>query len=141
MVSSAPDCSPASTKLQNKSSKCSGFFRIELAKLLPPSTSDLMSMIRSRRLALSSPSATISNAETKGTPAFIMVANWRLKIAMSPGVILDRLAPPIPNRGSDFFLTFGLVTPCLRSSALIRAMLVPIISPLALLPFRSRPCH
>ena len=44
------------------------------------------------------PRATMSNDCSKGTPAFIIVANWRVKIAMSFGLIF------LPARMRRFFI-------------------------------------
>ena len=51
----------------------------------------LMSRISFCIAGLSLPLATISNACTSGMPAASMVASWRLKIAMSPGLTLPPL--------------------------------------------------
>ena len=56
---------------------------------------------------------------TSGTPACIMVAIWRAKMAMSAGS--GFLAPP--NRAWGFFLTLIGLMPCLRSSLLARVSL------------------
>ncbi len=78
----------------------------------------------------------MSKACTSGTPDDIMVASWRLKMAMSLGVI----ALPLPALArADFFLTLSGTMPCLRSSALTRVGLVPRLSPLTRLPRLSVP--
>src|SRR5690554_1256323 len=64
-----------------------------------------------------------------------MVANCRVSIAMSNGVIF--LLPP--NNGLGFFLTLSGIMPCFRSWAFTKARLEPVSSPLVLLPFRSLP--
>ena len=73
---------------------------------------------------------------TSGTPAFIIVANWRAKIAMSEGVIGFLRSP---NRGFAFFLTTCGVTPWRRSCAFASVTLSLWISPLVALPRRSLP--
>ena len=88
IVSSAPDCSPASTNEQNRSSKYLGCLRSAAAKVLPDSTSDLTLSTNSFIEGLSSASATISNDCVSGTPAFIIVANCRTKIAISIALML-----------------------------------------------------
>ena len=64
-----------------------GCLRRASAREVPLSTSALMPRIRSCIVGLSWPRPTISNDCTSGTPADIMVASWRLKIAMSLVVI------------------------------------------------------
>src|SRR5690554_6916519 len=137
MASSAPAFSPESTRLQYRSSKCFGCLRKDAAKPEPEEISFRMVTTSSCKPLFSRPSATMSKLCTNGTPAFIMVASWRVSMAMSNGVIF--LLPP--NNGLDFFLTLSGITPCLRNWALARAILDPIISPLDALPFRSLPAQ
>src|SRR5213082_1221356 len=86
--SSAPACSPASTRFTNRSSKCSGCLASDSWSEVPPATSDLTSRISLCMAALSLPLPTISNACTSGMPAASMVESWRLKIAISPALTL-----------------------------------------------------
>ncbi len=136
MVSSAPDCSPASIKLQNRSSKCSrGCALIAAAKLFPPDTSALIFLIRSFIAALSTPPATISKDWTSGTPAFIMVASCLVKIATSAGVILA----PIEKRLFPCFFTDFAVMPCFLKAAFTEVGLPAFISPEIFFPDRLVP--
>ena len=138
MESSLPDCSPACTRLQNRSSKWRGCFASAEARLLPLDTSFLMLTTSSRKATFSCPSATMSNDCTSGTPAFIMVASWREKIAMSAGVIAFLRSP---NSGLGFLRTVCVITPCLRSWALASARLSLCTSPCTVLPRRSLPWY
>ena len=137
MVSSAPDCSPDSTSEQNKLSKYCGYFFSAPAKVLPPSTSPFIPKTTSRIVGFSKPSATISKLCTKGTPAFIMVANWRVKIVMS-SVLTFFFSKP-----SRIFLRFSrmvlITTPCLRKVTLAKAIFRAGSSPLIFAPLRSTP--
>ena len=137
MVSKAPDCSPDSTKEQNNLSKCCGYLRKAPAKVLPPSTSPLIPNTTSRIAGLSRPSATISKLCTNGTPAFIMVANCRVKI------VISKVETRFLVNASRIFFFFSrmvlMVTPCLRSVTLAKAILRAGISPLILTPLRSTP--
>src|SRR5690606_10091223 len=83
MDSSAPACSPDSTRLQVKSAKYSGCCFSAEAKSLPAETLSRMVYTSSFIETLSMPSATMSNDCTSGTPALIMVAIWRVKKVMS----------------------------------------------------------
>ena len=85
---------------------------------------------------LVTPPAMMSKACTIGTPDCIMVANWRLKIAISRGVM--RL-PAAPNRGLALGATRPGVMPCLRSSALSRLAFLLSVSPLMTMPRLSLP--
>src|SRR5690606_389856 len=98
-------------------------------------TSCLISSTSERMLGFSRPSAMMSKDCSSGTPAFIMVAICRVKMAMSMGLIFL----PAPNRATDFLRTLSGLMPCLRSCALIRAGFCPFISPLSLPPRLSVP--
>src|SRR5690348_3643327 len=84
------------------------------------------------------PPAMISNDCTIGTPAAIMVAIWRLKIATSRGLTL---LPAAPNSGLVFSLTVCGFMPWRRSSALTRLALRACISPFILVPRLSSAVH
>ena len=137
MVSRAPDCSPDSTKEQKRLSKYWGYFFRAPAKVFPPSTSPLIPNTTSRMAGFSRPSATISKPCTNGTPAFIIVANWRVKIVISSVVTFFFINP------SRIFLRFSriflMVTPCFRKVTLAKAMLRAGNSPLIFAPLRSTP--
>src|SRR5690554_309309 len=132
-----PDCSPESTRLQNRSSKYRGCFAKEDAKVLPEATSFLISVISFVKLGLLLPSAMMSNAWTMGTPELIIVASWRVKKAISRGLIFFAREP----NSEDFLLILVTRMPCLRNCALISAALVPCSSPDTLTPLRSLPSH
>ena len=137
MVSRAPDCSPDSTKEQNRLSKYCGYLRKAPAKVLPPSTSPLIPSTTSRIAGFSKPSATISKLCTSGTPAFIMVASWRVKIVISRVDTFFFIKP------SRIFLRFSriclMVMPCLRKVTLASAIFRAGSSPLSFSPLRSTP--
>src|SRR5450759_3016519 len=80
------------------------------------------------------PLPTISKACRSGTPAFIMVASWRVNNEISLAVIL---LPPRP----DAFLTLGLEMPWRRNVAPTMASPEARISPLTTFPVLSLPSH
>jgi hypothetical protein len=82
-----PACSPAATRLQYKGSNCSGYFRNACESELPVSTSALISSNNLPTAGLSCPRPTISKVCSSGTPAFIIVANWRVNSVISLSVI------------------------------------------------------
>ena len=88
-------------------------------------------------VGLSKPSATISKLCTKGTPAFIMVANWRVKMVMSKVDTFFFIKP------SRMFLRFSriflMVIPCLRNVTFASCILRAGNSPLTFAPLRSTP--
>ncbi len=94
----------------------------------------LMSRISFCIAGLSWPTPTISKACTSGMPAASMVASWRLKTAMSSGLILP---PPLKSWRSFFTLT--AITPWRRSSAWTSFSLTASVRPLSRLPLRSVP--
>jgi hypothetical protein len=84
------------------------------------------------------PPAMISKACTIGTPAAIMVAIWRLKMATSRGFTRE---PAEPNSGLGFSLTDCGFMPWRRNSALTRLALRPCISPFIRTPRLSSATH
>ncbi|MNV88946.1 hypothetical protein D3C71_1831980 [compost metagenome] len=76
----------------------------------PDSTSLRMSLSSLVTLALVLPRPTMSKACSNGTPAFIMVANWRVKSAISLGLIF------LPERIRRFLILDGKM-PCRRKDA------------------------
>ena len=80
----------------------------------------------------------ISSEVISGTPDFIMVASWRLKTAMSLGLI--GLAAP-PNSGLGLTRTRVGLMPPRRSSARSRLALLDCCSPFILTPRLSVPSH
>ncbi len=80
------------------------------------------------------PRATMSKACSSGTPAFIIVASWRVKMAMSFCLIA---LPPLVRR----FLTLVTRMPWRRRLALTTASPPARISPRTSLPFLSLPSH
>ena len=135
--SNRPDCSPDSTRLQNKSSKYLGCWRSESAKVLPAATSTFTSLTNWAILGFSAPSAMISKAWMMGTPDSIIVASWRVKKAISSGLIFFARLP----KSVDFLLILVTRIPCFLSWFLINAAFEPWISPVILVPFRSLPSH
>jgi hypothetical protein len=133
-ASRMPPASPASTRLQYSESKCSGCLRNADDRLVPVSTSDRMSFSSLVMRGLVLPRATMSNDCSSGTPAFIMVDSWRVKIAMS-FCLID--LPPAVRR----FLILLTRMPCRRRLALTTASPPARISPRTTLPLRSLPSH
>ena len=78
-----PDVSPAATRLQYSASKYFGCSRNACDIDEPVSILFLMSIIRREKRALLWPRPTISNDCSSGTPAFSIVASWRVKNVMS----------------------------------------------------------
>ncbi len=76
----------------------------------------------------------MSKACSKGTPAFIIVDNWRVKMATSFG---PTLLPPLSRR----FFTFVTMMPWRRMLALTAASPPARNSPRTSLPLRSLPSH
>ncbi len=101
---------------------------------VPVSTSLRTSLSRRVTLGFGLPRPTMSKACSSGTPAFIMVASWRVKIEMSLGRI-DR--PPDIRR----FLTLSGTMPWRRSAVMTRLSLAARVSPRTALPPRSLPSH
>ncbi|MNL30162.1 hypothetical protein D3C87_1518830 [compost metagenome] len=77
----------------------------------------------------------MSNDCNSGTPAFIMVAIWRVNRAMSWAL----MRVPTLNSETDFLRTLPGLMPCLRSCALISAGFCPLNSPVTFVPLRSVP--
>ena len=98
--------------------------------------SPLMVRIRSCIFGFSWPRPTMSNACTSGTPAAIMVASWRMKMAMSFGMIF---LPAPPNSGLGFFLILSGLTPMRRSSDFTWASVAAVRLPFIRLPLASVP--
>jgi hypothetical protein len=101
---------------------------------VPVSTSVRMSLSSFATLALAFPRPTMSKDCISGTPAFIMVASWRVKIAMSLGLM------DLPERMRRF-LIFEASTPCRRSAACTWFSPAARSSPRTSLPLRSLPSH
>ncbi len=76
----------------------------------------------------------MSKACSSGTPAFIMVASWRVKMAMSLGLI------DLPERMRRFLILLGS-TPWRRSEAITWFSPPARTSPRTCLPWRSLPSH
>src|SRR5512139_378533 len=85
---------------------------------------------------LECPRATISNDCSSGTPAFIMVASWRVNRVTSFSVIFLAVLNSVLC-----FLTLVTVMPCLRSWVLTKAKPPACIWPLTFLPRLSMPSH
>ena len=90
-----PACSPASTRLQYRESKCIGYLRNAWFKAVPVSTSLLMACSNRVIFGFSLPRATMSNDCSRGTPALIMVESCRVNSAISFGLIV---LPPLARR-------------------------------------------
>ena len=129
-----PAASPASTKLQYSALKYIGYFRKAALSDVPVSTSVRTSFSSLVTLALGLPRPTMSNDCSNGTPAFIMVASWRVKMAISRGLM------DFPERMRRFLILIGK-TPCLRKDTLTWFSPAARISPRTCLPPRSLPSH
>ncbi|OIQ67052.1 hypothetical protein GALL_513750 [mine drainage metagenome] len=132
--SKMPAASPASIRLQYRLSKYSGYLRKAVLSEVPVSTSVRMSLSSRVTLGLGLPRPTMSKACSSGTPAFIMVANWRVKMARS----LDLMGFPALMRR---FLTLLGITPWRRSAARTWFSPPARVSPRTCLPLRSLPSH
>jgi hypothetical protein len=102
------------------------------ASAAPVSTSVLMSLRSFATAGFEAPFMTISKDWSKGTPAFIIVASWRVKSAMS-------LAETLPPHFPRCFLTLVTRMPWRRSVALTTAWPPARISPRITLPALSLP--
>ncbi len=129
-----PAASPASTRLQYRLLKYSGYLRKAADSEVPVSMSARMSLSSLVTLGLGLPRATMSNDCSSGTPAFIMVANWRVKMAMSLGLMR------LPERMRRF-LILVTNTPCRRSEAWTWFSPAARVSPRTIRPLRSLPSH
>ena len=129
-----PPASPASTRLQYSASKCSGCLRNAADRLVPVSTSLRMSLSSLVMRGFVLPRATMSKACSSGTPARIIVASCRVKMAMS--FCLIERPPPIRR-----FLTLVTRMPWRRRLALTMASPPARNSPRTILPVLSLPSH
>jgi hypothetical protein len=127
-----PACSPAATRLQNSASKYSGYLRNAAASEEPVSTSVLISNSSLVTAGLEEPLPTMSKDCRSGTPAFIMVASWRVNRLMS-------FSPTRPPPLFFCFLIFCTMMPCRRSVALAAVSLTARMSPRTDLPPLSLP--
>ena len=101
---------------------------------VPVSTSVRMSLSNLVTLLLALPRPTMSKACSSGTPAFIMVASWRVKIAMSLGLMA------LPLRILRLRILVGS-TPWRRRAETTWFSPAARVSPLTCLPLRSLPSH
>jgi hypothetical protein len=127
MTSSVPADSPAPTREQNSWSKWRGYLARDRARPEPAATSFLIVVTSSFIDGFSRPSVTMSKLCTRGTPAFIMVASWRVNTAMSEALIGFLRAP---NRGFGLRRTDRGLIPFWRSWARAMACDGALISPL-----------
>src|SRR5947207_6259947 len=97
MVSRIPPASPAATMFTYRSLKALGCLRSASARVWPLSTSYTTARVTSARNLFSGCCARMSSACTSGSPALIMVANWRVKITTS------RVLIPAPNLSLNCF--------------------------------------
>ena len=96
----------------------------------------LLSLELNRRGFFSTPSANNFKLCTSGTPAFIMVAIWRVNSAISMGFMDCRYRVAF-----GLFFTAVARIPCLSNWALTLVMLLLDISPETFLPLRSTPLY
>jgi hypothetical protein len=111
MVSRMPPISPARMRLQKRLSNTLGCFARESLKVLPPSTSAFTWRRMPAKKGLSFCEERISRHCTRGRPASIIVANWRVKMTRS---LVETLPPPKP-KDRPFFFTVTGVSCCARS--------------------------
>src|SRR5580704_12890213 len=138
MTSRIPPVSPASIMLVVRSSKTTGYWRMALASVEPPSTVVRTPVRVFWKVWLSWLDARISRHCTSGSPASIMKENWRKKTAIS--LVLTF---PEPKVGSENSLPFSRTEPgvirsrrnCWSTTSLLAAVRSPeIFSPDALFP-------
>ena len=127
-----PAVSPALTRLQYSASNCAGCSRKACDRLEPASTRPLISIISRAKRGLRWPRATISNACSSGTPAFSIVASWRVKNVMSFSLTL-----PPPRKVCR--LSFLMRMPCRRKLEVTTVSDAALISPRTLRLLRSMP--
>src|SRR5216684_8157472 len=128
MMSRIPPVSPASIMLVVRSSKTTGYWRMALASVAPPSTVVRTPVRTFWNAWFSWLAARISRHCTSGRPASIMTENWRKKIAMSLVLTL-----PEPNVGMANSLPFSRIAPgvmrsrrnCCASTCLFDAIRSP----------------
>src|SRR6185312_14217123 len=133
-ASRMPAASPASTRLQYRLSKYIGNLRNAAESEVPVSTSVRMSLSNLVTLGFGLPRPTISKACSSGTPAFIMVASWRVKMARSLG------RTRLPARDLRFLILLAS-TPWRRNDACTWFSPTARVSPRTCLPLRSLPSH
>src|SRR6266566_4869347 len=83
MVSRMPPASPAATMFTNRSENALGCLRSASARVWPLSTSYTTWRVTSAKTLFSVCSARMVSACTRGNPALIMVANWRVMMTTS----------------------------------------------------------
>src|SRR5579884_1322137 len=138
MMSRIPPVSPASIMLVLRSSKMTGYWRMALASVEPPSTVVRTPVSVFWKVGFSWLAARISRHCTSGRPASIMTENCRKKMAMSLVLTL-----PDPKVGRANSLPFSRIAPgvmrslrsCAASVCLFAAVRSPLIfCPVALFP-------
>src|SRR6266550_3653810 len=97
MVSRIPPASPAATMLTYWSLNALGCLRSASARVWPLSTSYTTCRVTSASILFSVCCARMSSACTSGSPALIMVANWRVKTTTS------RVLIPAPSLSLNCF--------------------------------------
>ena len=135
MVSSVPELSPAATRARYSESNCVGCRAKLSARPLPPATSSRSLWMSPRSAGLPVLPAMTFSDRTSGIAERTIVANWRVKTAMSSGRIRFRF----PNQGFGLRRSRRGWIPCWRSRALARARLAALISPSAACPWASVP--
>src|SRR5580698_74207 len=106
MMSRIPPVSPASIMFVVRSSNTTGYWRMALANVAPPSTVVRTPVNVFWNAGFSWLAARISRHCTSGRPASIMTENWRKKMAMSFTLTL-----PEPNVGMTNSLPFSRMAP------------------------------
>src|SRR2546426_974586 len=105
LLSRMPPASPAATMLTYRSLNALGCLRSASASVWPLSTSYTTCRVTSARILFSVCCARMSRAWTRGRPALIIVANWRVNTTTSRG-----FTPP-PNLKLSFD-SFGSARTC-----------------------------
>ena len=143
MLSRIPPASPASTMFTKSSSKtllCS-FLPSASARVVPASTSRMTCAMVVRKFSFSVCLERMSRHCTRGSPALIIVANWRVKMARS------RVVTPPPSLGMENFIsaffsrTEEMMIRRLRSAASASSWLSSVSSPVWISPAVVRPFH
>ena len=145
IVSRIPPTSPAATRFTYRRSNATGCLRSASENVEPPSTSRLTSRITFLKPLLSWFVPRISRHWTSGTPASIMVANWRVKMTRSFSLTFGlgaffsmSLARKPPLRPSASCVTESTVIFSRRSWLRTSCRLLPSIVWLIFLPDSSR---
>ena len=137
-ISRLPEASPASAMVMKMPEKISRRLAMAAARESPFSMPVRHSATASRRRLFSVCAVSISSASTTGTPALMMLTNWRQKTAMSRALgFLFRKLSSISLPRAPVSAMEATVRPPLRSSSRALSRLSEPIEPFVSLPFLS----